>query len=248
MSDARGFGYGLLAGVGLMFLFDPRQGGARRAIVRDKSRRAVREVEEALDIGTRDLAHRIEGAIVSVLSPPHVDVPDDVLVARVRARLGHVCSHAHAIQVIAKGDGCIELKGPVIASERDRIVRAVSHVRGVRAIDDDLEVHATPGSHPSLQGAAHGTRGAMALWTPATRLALGLTSAGIALSSILRGSAGGVMLGGAAVLAIARSMTSRLPQRMHAAGVGVQPLREAYPPGSEWAPAADREAQREVRR
>ena len=248
MSDARGFGYGLLAGLGLMFLLEPRQGNARRAIVRDKSRRAVRDVEHALDMGTRDLAHRIEGAIVSVLSPPDEDVRDDVLVARVRARLGHVCSHAHGIDVVVKGSGCIELKGPVLAAEHDRIVHAVSHVPGVREIDDDLVVHANVGDHPSLHGQAHGPAPIEALWTPATRVVLGVVCAGVALSSILRGSATGVVLGGAGVLGIARSMTQRQQRQRRLLAAGVQPLREAYGAGSEWSPPpAERDTQRELR-
>src|SRR5688572_6190803 len=125
MDYARGITHGLALGVGLMFLLDPRQGGARRAYVRDKSVRAAHEVERAAEVGTRDLAHRIEGAIARVFASGRNHVEPDVLVARVRARLGHVCSHPHAIEVASKGDGYVELKGPILADEVSRVLDAV---------------------------------------------------------------------------------------------------------------------------
>lgn len=253
MSDARGFGYGLLAGLGMMFLLDPRQGNARRALVRDKSRRTVREVEDALHIGSRDLGHRVEGMIARMFGGAAEEpISDDVLVARVRARLGHVCNHAHGIQVNAKGNGCIELKGPVLAEEHERIVWTASHVPGVRELDDDLVVHTEAGDVPGLQGEAHLGPPLNALWTPSTRLALGIASLGIALSSLLRGNAFGVLFGGAGVLGIARTITRRQsPRRIDVKQIvgeklGVQPLREAYEGrGSEWTPSTSETPERE---
>ncbi len=61
MSEAKAFGYGIAIGAGAMFLFDPRGGRARRALVRDKSVRVAHEVERAAEVGARDLEHRFEG-------------------------------------------------------------------------------------------------------------------------------------------------------------------------------------------
>ncbi len=61
MSEAKAFGYGIAIGAGAMFLLDPRGGRARRALIRDKSVRVAHEVEEAAEIGARDLEHRFEG-------------------------------------------------------------------------------------------------------------------------------------------------------------------------------------------
>ena len=66
---------------------------------------------------------------------------EDVIVARVRSRLGRVTLHAHAIEVKLKEGNEIQLKGPALASEHDRIVRAAARVRGVDHIDDDLVVY-----------------------------------------------------------------------------------------------------------
>jgi hypothetical protein len=223
MSYARGITHGVALGAGLMFLLDPRRGGARRAYVRDKSVRASHELEDAARVGARDLAHRIEGAIARLLTPDD-PVIEDVLVARVRARLGHVCSHPHAVQVNAKGDGWIELKGPVLADEKQHVLSAIGHVRGVEEIDDDLEVHARA-DVPALQCEHHHPRRrALArIWTPATRLVVGAGAAALAVGSLLLGRPLGILLGGAGALRVARSVEQRnLPRRVRR----VQVLRQ----------------------
>lgn len=215
MRYARGITHGVALGAGLMFLLDPRQGGARRAYVRDKSIRASHELEEAARVGARDLSHRIEGAVARLLTRTEERVSPDVLVARVRARLGHVCTHPHAIQVKSKGDGWIELKGPVLADEKGHVLTAIGHVRGVEEIDDDLEVHARA-DIPALQCEHRPSRrnALVRLWTPATRLVVGAGAAALAIGSLVLGHPLGVLLGGAGALRIARSIEQRnLPVR-----------------------------------
>jgi hypothetical protein len=257
MSDARGLTYGLALGAGLMFLLDPRQGAHRRALIRDKSRKAAHEVEGAAIVGAKDLSHRVEGAVARLFSMgEREEVSDDVLVARVRARLGHVCAHPSAIEVKAKGNGCIELKGPVLASEASHVVSAIAHVRGVREVDDDLERHAHPGDDPALQGHARSVSPLARAWNPSTRLILGALSAVLGLSSLLKGKPAGFILGGAGVLGIARSMTQRssgigVAERVREALPlgGARGLREAYPTGSEWSPvSSDNGSGRDVNR
>ncbi len=248
MREARGFTYGLAIGAGLMFLLDPRQGGARRAYVRDKSTSALGDVGEAVAVGKRDLSNRFEGVIASLVSMRHHErVADDVLVDRVRARLGHVCSHARGIAVVAKGNGCIELKGPVLADEHRRILRAVSHVPGVREIDDDLDVHETAGDIASLQGEHTPVHPLVRVWTPATRLVLGTGTMGLAVAALFRGHPLAFLLGGAGVLAIARSIARHGETGVHpkelvqelrsrvgqvaGAGLGAQEEQHATSPG-----------------
>lgn len=257
MSDARGLTYGLALGAGLMFLLDPRQGRQRRAKIRDKSVRAAHEVEDAAAIGARDFSHRVEGAVARLFSrfEEEEHVSDDVLVARVRAKLGHVSANPHAIHVTAKGDGCVELKGPILESEAQRVLSAVSDVRGVRTIDDDLE------RRPDAEEKGLSGRPAVSpltqLWNPSTRLFAGLAAASLALSSLLRGRPLGFLLGGGGVLAIARNMAQRTPgmplpqlgarrsergeeREAHQEEPQPRGLREAYPPESEWSPVSER--------
>ncbi|MDF2696168.1 MAG: hypothetical protein K0S65_4551, partial [Labilithrix sp.] len=235
--------YGIALGAGLMFLFDPRRGAGRRAIIRQKAASAAHEVEIAAGIGARDLEHRAEGALARLasffgLTEPRV-VSADVLVARVRAELGRVCSHPRAVDVVAKGDGCIELKGPILGEEVDRVLDAVAHVQGVKLIDAELEVYDAAGDHPALQGPTFRPKRRL-FASPASRLFLGIGGAGVCLASLIKGSALGLLAGGAVVVGAARSIAHRggpraLPPSRTAEARG---LREAYPAGSEWAPAA----------
>jgi hypothetical protein len=239
MKEAQLLTYGIALGAGVMFLLDPRQGGARRALIRDKSLRALHEVEGAAGVGSRDMAHRVEGAVARVRGAVRRDeVDDDVLVARVRAKLGHVCSHPHAIQVSAKGGGCVELKGPMLANEADDVLAAISRVRGVRMIDDDLERHRHADDVPALQGEPVRRPAYVRFWTPAVRLVLGTFAAGMAFTSLLKGSPLGLLAGGGSVLALARSSTRGNPhpfqRRARGDGEAVTGLREAYASGSEW--------------
>jgi hypothetical protein len=219
ISEARLLTYGIAAGAGLMFVLDPRQGGARRALIRDKSLRALHEVEGAAAVGSRDMAHRLEGAAARLrgVRGKREDVPDDVLVARVRAKLGHVCSHPHAIQVNAKGNGCIELKGPVLAKEARSVLSAVAHVPGVRLLDDDLERHAHASEVPALQGRPARRPPLARLWTPAVRLVLGAGAASVAIASLVKGNPLGFVLGGGSVLALARGQRGHRSGRDHGA-------------------------------
>ena len=241
MSDTRAFTYGIALGAGLMFLFDPRSGAVRRATIRQKATRTAHEVEMAAGIGARDLQHRAEGIaarLERIVTGRESTVSADQLVARVRCELGHVCSHPRAVDVRAKGDGRIELKGPILRADLGRVIDTVAHVPGVTTIDDDLEVHDHPQGHPALQGRTLEYRRRL-FASPATRFVIGAGAASACALGLLRGSPVGMLAGGAVLVAAARSILRR--------GGGAHPvpppapqvkgLREAYPEGSEWAPA-----------
>lgn len=128
-------------GAGITYFFDKRSGGRRRALLRDQAihlrnmlnltlRRDFRFAQNR----ARGLVHDAKGLLA------REPVADDVLVERVRSRLGHVYSHARDIEVNAKGNGLIELRGSVHADEKPKVVMALRSVPGVRAIDDDLDV------------------------------------------------------------------------------------------------------------
>jgi hypothetical protein len=60
--------------------------------------------------------------------------PDAVIADRVRERLRRLGAEVE----VSVSAGEVELRGSVAASDHPRILRAVSRIRGVRAIDDDL--------------------------------------------------------------------------------------------------------------
>ncbi|GIK86698.1 MAG: hypothetical protein BroJett026_21790 [Betaproteobacteria bacterium] len=162
-----------LAGAVAMYLLDPDKGRRRRAIARDRTLRALRQVDRVLDAASSDARQRARGLAARTrrLAAP-APAPDDLqLIERVRARLGRVCSHPHAIHVGAL-DGRVTVSGPILAAEAAPLLAAIRAVPGVGAVDEHLVVHHDPGSVPALQGGrpavgAHRT----ARWTPALRVA-----------------------------------------------------------------------------
>ncbi|MDB4936329.1 MAG: hypothetical protein JWP87_3301 [Labilithrix sp.] len=124
-----------------MFFFDPERGPERRARIRDASQRILNEAREAL----QSVKGELEGGGGG-------EVSEEELINRVRSKLARVTPHADAIQVRLKEGNEIELKGPVLASEHDRVVRAASRVPGVESIDDDLVVYDRADGVMGLEG------------------------------------------------------------------------------------------------
>ena len=146
----------LLAGAGLgaclMFLLDPDRGGRRRALVRDKVVRGGRMARRGAEATFRDVRHRAAGIVHEARGRMHEDeVDDETLIERVRAKLGRVCSHPRAIDVMST-DGDVTLGGPILHSEVESVLRTVGSVRGVRTVTNELEPHDTGAGVPSLQG------------------------------------------------------------------------------------------------
>src|SRR5206468_8129499 len=106
----------------------------------------------AIDKTGRDALHRTYGTATSLRSLVRdEDVHDDVLVEHVRAKLGRLVSHPHAIRVAAS-NGTITLEGPILRREAGRLVRATRQISGVRDVIDELEIHQQAAHVPSLQG------------------------------------------------------------------------------------------------
>src|SRR5258705_228908 len=109
---------------------------------------------------------------------------DDVLVERVRSKLGRWTSHPSAIRVSA-ADGRLTLSGAVLRGEHDRLLRKLAKVRGVREVDDGLEVHQSAGNLASLQGGREASAARTALmrrnWSTGPRLLAAAGGARLAL-------------------------------------------------------------------
>lgn len=146
----------LLIGTGvggtLAFLFDPRQGRRRRALVRDRAFRTLRRGRDAFEATIEDARNRARGVVAETRARLAEKEPpwDDVLAERARARLGLVASHPRALEVRAER-GRVIVSGPALAPEAPRLVAALRRVRGVRDVEDRLECHDTA-DVPALQG------------------------------------------------------------------------------------------------
>jgi uncharacterized membrane protein len=168
---------GAAIGAGLMYLADPDRGNRRRAFVRDQVVHGFRLFGTVVNKGIRDMRNRARGIVAEAwcaVKPENVS--DEVLVDRVRAKIGRTVSHPSAIEVTAK-DRRIILSGPVLESEADDLIDAAYSVRGVRDVESLVETHRTTENVPGLQGHSGRTRPRPELlqqnWAPGTRLLVG---------------------------------------------------------------------------
>ena len=143
----------IAAGAALMYFLDPQRGNRRRAGLRDKAFRYGRETGQAVRDTTAHARNHARGwaAEARRLVTPEEPVTDEKLVARVRAEMGRHVSHVASIRVTAEG-GQVVLAGPVLANEVDGLLAAVRSVRGVKGVENRLDVRDQPWNEPGLQG------------------------------------------------------------------------------------------------
>jgi hypothetical protein len=146
-----GLAVGVMIGAGLMFLFDPKGGNRRRALLRDKAKHygrvASRQVRKHAHYGLG----RAKGMIAEArASLKHEEIDDQQLRERVRSAMGRAVSHPHSIQVDVR-DCVVSLSGPILAHEVDDLMHCIWDVRGVADVIDNLDVHEHPGTIPGLQ-------------------------------------------------------------------------------------------------
>jgi len=150
---------GAAIGAAAMYMLDPDKGRRRRALAADKAQRFMSDASTVLGAAAHDVSNRVRGVQASAGRRLRgTATPDDLqLIERVRARIGRVVSHPHAIQVGAR-EGEVTLSGPVLMSEVDDLVEAAWSVPGVVAVDEHFDIHPSPGGMPSLQGAGRRSR------------------------------------------------------------------------------------------
>lgn len=219
---------GVGLGAALGYFLDPENGRRRRRLVHDKAVHFKRVGATGARKAIADAENRLRGAVAEVRARAEDErhVPDDVLVSRVRARLGHVASHPRAIEVYAR-DGSITLSGPTLESEADAIIREIGAVPGVHQVHDQLERFESAEDVPSLQGGRErrGHRLLGSEWTPAYRMfgmAASLPLLGYGLRQ--RGASGGVVAGLGASL-LARSLTNLPLSKLTGVGAGPDLIR-----------------------
>jgi len=167
---------GAVLGASVMYLLDPDSGGRRRVQVGARTRRAGRQTQRFVGRAARDLVHRSRGILAGAhRAQGHAN--DLTLHERIRARLGHVCSHPRAIGVSVL-HGEVALAGAILSSEAAPLLAAVRRIPGVVAVVDQLQRHARPDHIPDLQGGGRQRRRWNAgLDTPAFQLMAGLGAA-----------------------------------------------------------------------
>ena len=177
MSNSFNFLTGAGIGAGLMYLMDPDRGNRRRMLVRDQTVHGLHLGARAADKAIRDLQNRARGTVAEAWAAfRREELPDAVIAERVRARLGRLVSHPNSIEVTAQ-QGRVTLSGPVLEHEVRELISRVRSIRGVRDVNNRLDIHKQPGNVPGLQGGSGRTGQRIELlqenWAPGTRLLVG---------------------------------------------------------------------------
>jgi uncharacterized membrane protein len=217
---------GMALGAGLTYLFDPDRGRRRRAVARDKVISAAHTASDALDTTSRDLRNRARGAKAAVRSAREGDdASDEVLVERVRARIGSVVGHSRSLDVTASA-GRVTLRGPVLAHEVEALLRRVAGTRGVTSVDNRLEVHDSPGDVPGLQGERLHRHGSprwefmQENWSPAARLVGGGVGAALSWYGLRKSGLVGTAAGLGGLLLLGRAAMNLEVKRLLGVGGG----------------------------
>jgi hypothetical protein len=178
LSLAAGIALGAAAGMTAMYVFDPDLGRRRRAAARDKIKEAQTSTKKTTGVTARDLWNRTVGTVAEACSYfSDREVSDEVVEGRVRAKLGFLVRHPRAVKTHVSG-GRVHLSGPVLADEARQLIDGVAAVRGVRSVEDNLEIHKEPGEVSRLQGDKARPAGEVwdimqRHWSPSTRFLVG---------------------------------------------------------------------------
>ena len=135
----------LVLGAAAMYFLDPQRGRSRRTRAMDQASSICRRTGHAAWQIGQDLRNRTSGYAHEARGyfEPEDAVSAEKLLHRIRAEMGHVVSHAGAIQVMTDNHGRVTLHGKVLASEADRLIATVKGVGGVNEVINLLSVKET---------------------------------------------------------------------------------------------------------
>ncbi len=210
--------------LGLAYLLDPAKGRGRRARLQDHAVHTAHQLRLMAGKTARDLAQRAEG--VEARGAAAIEeglVPDDILVARLRSKMGRIVSHPHAIRISAT-DGRVVLEGTILKAEAEPLLHLVRSERGVEDLEDRLAVHEWAADVPALQGGwpRQGLRLDLFQenWSPATRFLAGLTGIAVLATGARARPAVRAAAGVAGTTLLARASFNLPLRRLFGIGAG----------------------------
>ncbi|HXI40103.1 MAG TPA: BON domain-containing protein [Bryobacteraceae bacterium] len=146
-------------GVGFTYFCDPVCGHARRKKVADRAISLIAQGERLAEHKGKDILNRAEGMLKQAGSLFHrqEDVPDEVLLERVRSHLEHVVQHPQAIFTVVE-KGIVRLTGTIAREEKKRVLREIREISGVLKVEELLtyEKRRNGRSIPTLLGGLAG--------------------------------------------------------------------------------------------
>lgn len=208
MSKITSFPGGLMLGAGLMYFLDPIRGRVRRRRINAAVMQAERVERDMMSKARRDAKQRFYGLAERIKHPPAKDVSDEVIDQRLRARIGRAVSHPRALEIVVV-TGRVILRGPVLDSEANHLLRLARAVPGVLEVVDRLERHETA-DVLALQGPPR-RRHTKGTWPPAAQA--GATGAGALMMMygvVKRGVVGSLVGAAGGALAVRAAMNKPL--------------------------------------
>lgn len=199
---------GAAIGAVVMYYMDPDSGRSRQARVRNQVYRWQGEIDDALNTSAHDLRHRARGVMSQGLARfDDTIAPDQVLEARLRSRLGFLTRHPGGISVAVQ-DGQAILSGDVLETEAAGLLKGLGKVRGMRAIQNNLRVHAEAGDIQSLQGEGMPPANS-SQWAPSSRLLAVSSATYLFFFGMLRGGFFGTLAQLGAVTLGVRALSNK---------------------------------------
>lgn len=215
----RAFAY-LGIGAGLAFLFDPETGRRRRIFMRDKMIHLLNKTEDAIDVTAKDLRNRMIGFVAEARSLLKREgaVPDEVVAARVKSRIGMIVSHPHAIDVKVE-KGHVTLFGDVLEDELQPLLTETSRIRGVTGVESKLAL-CKEWPTPEIGRRRQRWDLMQENWSPTTRLVMGYLGSQLILYGLRRPGLFRTLAGVSGTAALARSLTNMPLKRILGIGAG----------------------------
>lgn len=215
-------------GAGLMYFFDPQHGERRRNMVRDRANRFVNNIDESIDTAVQDARNRTRGMLTEMTARLSDEtVPDWILEERVRSNFGRTMQNTRGVSVNAK-DGRIYLTGHVLRGEEEAIVKSAMRTRGVRGVDNRLQVIDNPQDIPALQSSTSMGQSGMTRqgnWSPATRLLSSVGGSLLTLYGLTRKGVAKPVLSTAGLVLTARGVTNLDTRSLLGFGMGENGIR-----------------------
>ena len=204
---------GIGAGAATMYLFDPRQGRRRRALLRDRAYHFARQAGCAIQVAGEDMQNRIVGIAAAGKSKiSGKSAGDDIVCERIRSKLGRYVSHPRAIEVTVH-DGCVKLGGQILGNEMPTLLAGLRGVQGIKEIDNKLEVHQSPAESPRLQGGTERFGEHFDFfqkkWAPATRAIVGGSGCAMVLYGFKQSGIIGALAGAFGCYCIAEAVSNK---------------------------------------
>jgi hypothetical protein len=123
----------------ILHFLDPKRGRHDRAILRDRSLRAIRRATHQAEVSARGFQQRVRGRAARLKSQAFNEpVTDDLLVRRAAAALGRLVSDPHQVGLTAD-EGKLIVTGFIPASELKHSLEALAKVRGVKSVETQLD-------------------------------------------------------------------------------------------------------------